>query len=191
MWVVAACTVCCSGFTEHVQGHGGRQELRWQPHAGAARCGICGYAYMVVTVAYYTNTQCSSIPRWPSVITTSSVKCTPTWSSPVRAVQHRSSARHSLTSTTTGGTSLFLGAKERLEREINDLSALPSKVKVMCPVNTAERRFSVWIGTVIARVVGLGRMCAHRWFHLGELGVVSANVDEQGGVRRTWPRAHA
>lgn len=45
-----------------------------------------------------------------------------------------------------GGTSLFLGAKERLEREINDLSALPSKVKVMCPVNTAERRFSVWIG---------------------------------------------
>lgn len=48
----------------------------------------------------------------------------------------------------TGGTSLFLGAKERLEREINDLSALPSKVKVMCPVNTAERRFSVWIGTL-------------------------------------------
>lgn len=46
----------------------------------------------------------------------------------------------------TGGTSLISGLRDRLEREIIAGGPQAAKVKVSMPINTQERRFSVWIG---------------------------------------------
>lgn len=45
-----------------------------------------------------------------------------------------------------GGTSLFTGVRERLERELLEVAPQAAKVKVTSPMNLIERRFSVWIG---------------------------------------------
>lgn len=46
----------------------------------------------------------------------------------------------------SGGTSLFTGLRDRLEKDLFDLAPQGTKVKVTSPVNPTERRFSVWIG---------------------------------------------
>ncbi|KAJ5073813.1 hypothetical protein M0811_08377 [Anaeramoeba ignava] len=43
----------------------------------------------------------------------------------------------------SGGTSMFQGIKERIEKEINELSPKDMKIKVISP---PERKYSVWIG---------------------------------------------
>ena len=48
--------------------------------------------------------------------------------------------------TSAGGTSLFTGVRERLERELLEVAPQAAKVKVTSPMNLIERRFSVWIG---------------------------------------------
>lgn len=45
-----------------------------------------------------------------------------------------------------GGTSLFSQMRERLEKELIDVAPQAVRVKTISPVNTIERRFSVWIG---------------------------------------------
>lgn len=45
-----------------------------------------------------------------------------------------------------GGNSLFVSMKERLERDLQDLAPPNARVKITCPPNTLERRFSVWLG---------------------------------------------
>lgn len=45
-----------------------------------------------------------------------------------------------------GGTALFTGLRDRLERELAEAAPHNAKVKVTSPANTLERRFSVWIG---------------------------------------------
>jgi actin-related protein len=45
-----------------------------------------------------------------------------------------------------GGSALLTGARDRLERELAELAPHTAKVKVTCPANSLERRFSVWIG---------------------------------------------
>ena len=45
-----------------------------------------------------------------------------------------------------GGTALFTGVRERLEKELVEVAPQVAKVKVTSPMNTIERRFSVWIG---------------------------------------------
>ena len=46
----------------------------------------------------------------------------------------------------TGGTSLVAGLRDRLEKEIINGVPQAIKTKVSMPINTIERRFSVWIG---------------------------------------------
>ena len=46
----------------------------------------------------------------------------------------------------TGGSSLLVQLRERLERELSDRAPPTAKVKVTAPTNSVERRFSVWIG---------------------------------------------
>ena len=46
----------------------------------------------------------------------------------------------------TGGTSLISGLRDRLERELSTAGPQAAKIKVSMPINTQERRFSVWIG---------------------------------------------
>ena len=46
----------------------------------------------------------------------------------------------------SGGSSLFPQMRERLEKELTEAAPQAAKVKVMLPVNTTERRYSVWIG---------------------------------------------
>lgn len=46
----------------------------------------------------------------------------------------------------TGGSSLFPQMRERLEKELSEAAPQAARVKVMLPVNTTERRCSVWIG---------------------------------------------
>ena len=48
--------------------------------------------------------------------------------------------------TPAGGTSLFPQLRDRLEKELTEAAPQAVKVKVMLPVNTTERRYSVWIG---------------------------------------------
>ena len=45
-----------------------------------------------------------------------------------------------------GGTALFTGLRDRLERELSEAAPHTAKVKVTSPANALERRFSVWIG---------------------------------------------
>ncbi|PRW20870.1 Actin-related 4 [Chlorella sorokiniana] len=54
----------------------------------------------------------------------------------------------------TGGTAGFAGLRERLEKELADLAPQMAKVKVVCPTNTVERRYSVWIGGSILASLG-------------------------------------
>mmetsp|Transcript_19575 Transcript_19575/g.35299 ORF Transcript_19575/g.35299 Transcript_19575/m.35299 type:complete len:502 (-) Transcript_19575:360-1865(-) len=54
----------------------------------------------------------------------------------------------------SGGSSLFHGVKERLEREIFDLAPSAARVKVSAPGSNLERRFSVWIGGSILGSLG-------------------------------------
>jgi actin-related protein len=51
----------------------------------------------------------------------------------------------------TGGTSLISGLRDRLEREIIAGGPQAAKIKVSMPINTQERRFSVWIGGSICQ----------------------------------------
>ena len=43
----------------------------------------------------------------------------------------------------SGGTTMFPGIKERMEKEISNLAPAAMKVKVVAP---PERKYSVWIG---------------------------------------------
>nr|BBC28470.1 actin-related protein, putative SWR-C component [Yamagishiella unicocca] len=54
----------------------------------------------------------------------------------------------------TGGTSLTHGLKERLEKEVSDLSPPAAKVKMVAASNQIERRFSTWIGGSILSSLG-------------------------------------
>ncbi|CAD7698505.1 unnamed protein product, partial [Ostreobium quekettii] len=54
----------------------------------------------------------------------------------------------------TGGTSLFSQMRERLEKELIDIAPQAVRVKTISPVNTIERRFSVWIGGSILASLG-------------------------------------
>lgn len=45
-----------------------------------------------------------------------------------------------------GGTAMFTGLRDRLERELAEAAPHNAKVKVTSPANSLERRFSVWIG---------------------------------------------
>eukprot|EP00877_Chromochloris_zofingiensis_P009880 jgi/Chrzof1/5145/Cz15g13070.t1 len=54
----------------------------------------------------------------------------------------------------SGGTSLFTGLRDRLEKDLFDLAPQGTKVKVTSPVNPTERRFSVWIGGSILASLG-------------------------------------
>ncbi|GLI62870.1 ortholog of actin-related protein 4 [Volvox africanus] len=54
----------------------------------------------------------------------------------------------------TGGTSLIPGLKERLEKELSELSPPAAKVKMVAATNNLERRFSTWIGGSILSSLG-------------------------------------
>ncbi|KAK9800233.1 hypothetical protein WJX73_002417 [Symbiochloris irregularis] len=54
----------------------------------------------------------------------------------------------------TGGSSLLVQLRERLERELSDRAPPTAKVKVTAPTNSLERRFSVWIGASILASLG-------------------------------------
>ena len=46
----------------------------------------------------------------------------------------------------TGGTSMFSQMRDRLEKELMDVTTQAVKIKVVTPANTSERKFNVWIG---------------------------------------------
>lgn len=46
----------------------------------------------------------------------------------------------------TGGSSLISSMRDRLERELVAAGPQAAKIKVSMPINTLERRFSVWLG---------------------------------------------
>ncbi|GAX83114.1 hypothetical protein CEUSTIGMA_g10540.t1 [Chlamydomonas eustigma] len=54
----------------------------------------------------------------------------------------------------TGGTSLLSGLRDRLEKELVVAGPQAAKIKVSMPINTQERRFSVWIGGSILSSLG-------------------------------------
>lgn len=54
----------------------------------------------------------------------------------------------------TGGTAGFATLRDRLEKEVADLAPQMAKVKVVCPANAVERRYSVWIGGSILASLG-------------------------------------
>nr|ADI46900.1 ARP4m [Volvox carteri f. nagariensis] len=53
-----------------------------------------------------------------------------------------------------GGTSLIPGLKERLEKELSELSPPAAKVKMVAAANSLERRLSTWIGGSILSSLG-------------------------------------
>ncbi|CAL8463368.1 g2902 [Coccomyxa elongata] len=53
-----------------------------------------------------------------------------------------------------GGTAMFTGLRDRLERELAEAAPHNAKVKVTSPANSLERRFSVWIGGSILASLG-------------------------------------
>ena len=71
-----------------------------------------------------------------------------------------------------GGTALFTGVRERLEKELVEVAPQVAKVKVTSPMNTIERRFSVWIGA--------------RLRHLCMLQAATLYVSSQGLFTRWW-----
>lgn len=54
----------------------------------------------------------------------------------------------------TGGNTLFPGFKERLDRELSESYNQGLKVKIISPMATTERKFSVWIGGSILASLG-------------------------------------
>jgi actin-like protein 6A len=54
----------------------------------------------------------------------------------------------------TGGGSLFIGLKERLERDITASAPAAVKVKLMASTSTQERRFGTWLGGSILSSLG-------------------------------------
>lgn len=54
----------------------------------------------------------------------------------------------------TGGTAGFTALRERLEKEVADIAPPMAKVKVVCPTNAVERRYSTWIGGSILASLG-------------------------------------
>jgi actin-like protein 6A len=55
----------------------------------------------------------------------------------------------------SGGGALLTGLRDRLEREVGEAArSLTPRVKVVCPANTIERRFGVWIGGSILASLG-------------------------------------
>ncbi|EIE27441.1 putative Acttin-related protein 4 [Coccomyxa subellipsoidea C-169] len=53
-----------------------------------------------------------------------------------------------------GGTAMFTGLRDRLERELAEAAPHNCKVKVTSPANSLERKFSVWIGGSILASLG-------------------------------------
>ncbi len=53
-----------------------------------------------------------------------------------------------------GGTALFAGLRERLERELAEGAPAAARVKVTSPANAVERRFGVWVGGSILASLG-------------------------------------
>lgn len=54
----------------------------------------------------------------------------------------------------TGGTAGFASLKDRLERELTEVAPALARVKASAPVNSVERRYSVWIGGSILASLG-------------------------------------
>eukprot|EP01024_Parvocaulis_polyphysoides_P028188 TRINITY_DN254_c0_g1_i5.p1 TRINITY_DN254_c0_g1~~TRINITY_DN254_c0_g1_i5.p1 ORF type:complete len:314 (-),score=19.62 TRINITY_DN254_c0_g1_i5:360-1301(-) len=54
----------------------------------------------------------------------------------------------------TGGSSMFTGLKDRLDKELSQIAPSTVKVKVQAPQNTLERKFAVWIGGSILASLG-------------------------------------
>jgi actin-like protein 6A len=54
----------------------------------------------------------------------------------------------------TGGTSLFASLRDRLEKELTESAPQMIKVRVTCPTNAIERRYSTWIGGSILASLG-------------------------------------
>ena len=54
----------------------------------------------------------------------------------------------------TGGSSLMPGLRDRLEKELSVVGPQAAKIKVSMPINTLERRFSVWLGGSILSSLG-------------------------------------
>lgn len=54
----------------------------------------------------------------------------------------------------TGGSSLFTGLRDRLDRELQEHAPQAAKIKVVSPANSIERRFSAWIGGSILASLG-------------------------------------
>merc|ERR1712083_1121688 len=68
----------------------------------------------------------------------------------------------------SGGTTMYAGIADRMQKEITALAPSTIKVKIIAP---PERKYSVWIGGSI----------------LGSLSTFQ-NLGHQGGIRRVWPR---
>ena len=50
---------------------------------------------------------------------------------------------------------MFSQMRDRLEKELMDITTQAVKIKVVTPANTSERKFNVWIGKVDSgRAVG-------------------------------------
>lgn len=54
----------------------------------------------------------------------------------------------------TGGCSLTVGLRDRLEKELAEQGPQAGKFKVTMPANNIERKFSVWIGGSILSSLG-------------------------------------
>ena len=54
----------------------------------------------------------------------------------------------------TGGTAMFSTLRDRLEKELTELAPQMAKVRVICPTNTVERRYSSWVGGSILASLG-------------------------------------
>lgn len=68
-----------------------------------------------------------------------------------------------------GGTALFTGLRDRLERELAEAAPHNAKVKVTSPANSLERRFSVWIGAHQPLQIKLFLLVLHLRFASGSI----------------------
>lgn len=73
----------------------------------------------------------------------------------------------------TGGTAGFAALRDRLEKEVADLAPQMAKVKVICPANSVERRYSVWIGGSILASLGTFQQM---WMSKAEYGEYGAGL---------------
>jgi hypothetical protein len=98
----------------------------------------------------------------------------------------------------SGGTTMFQGIAERMTKELTALAPSTMKIKVVAP---PERKYSVWIGGSILASLSTFQVRRRRSYSfkplllaltltlspLPALLPLSANVDQQGRVRRERP----